>query len=90
MTALAFTPATLTVNSGATVTWQNDSGVIHNVVWVSAAGRNAAAAGDGTGDIANFGAGSHARLFTAPGSYDFYCTIHGSPTAGMHGTLTVQ
>jgi len=90
MTSLAFNPTALTITHGATVTWQNDSGVIHNVTWVTAAGRTAAVAGDGAGDIDNFGAGSHSRMFNTPGTYDFYCTIHGSPTAGMHGTLTVQ
>jgi plastocyanin len=64
--------------------------VIHNVVWVTAAGRAAAGPGDGDGDMGTFGAGSHTRMFNTPGAYDFYCTIHGSPTAGMHGTLTVQ
>ncbi|HEY1951806.1 MAG TPA: plastocyanin/azurin family copper-binding protein [Gemmatimonadaceae bacterium] len=90
MTSLTFNPTALTVTAGTTVTWTNDSGVIHNITWVTAAGRNAALAGDGTGDMPNFGAGSHTRLFSTPGTYDFYCTIHGSPTVGMHATLTVQ
>ena len=90
MTALAFSPSALTVTPGTTVAWQNASGTIHNVTWVTAAGRTAAVAGDGAGDIDNFSSGSHTRQFTTPGTYDFYCTIHGSPTAGMHGTLTVQ
>jgi len=72
--------------SGTTVTWQNSSGTGHTVTWNDAAGRNAALAGDGTGDIDEFSSGSHTRLFNAPGVYPFHCTIH----AGMNGTLTVQ
>lgn len=28
--------------------------------------------------------------FNAAGEYDYYCTAHGSPTAGMNGTITVE
>ena len=90
MTGATFSPSARTVNVGTTVTWQNDSGVIHNVTWTDAAGRNGAGAGDGTGNIDDFGSGSHTRVFSAAGTYNFYCTIHGTPTSGMHGTLTVQ
>jgi plastocyanin len=74
------------VSGGTTVTWQNQSGVGHNVTWGSDAGRNAALAGNGTGDIPEFSSGSHTRLFNAAGTYAFSCTIH----AGMNGSLTVQ
>jgi plastocyanin len=87
MTATTFTPTTRTVAVGSTVTWQNASGVEHNVVWDDATGRAAAAAGDGAGDMPNFTDGTtHTRLFNAAGTYGFHCTIH----AGMNGTLTVQ
>jgi plastocyanin len=84
-----FSPTTLTVGVGTTVTWQNDSGQQHNVTWIDAAGRNAALAGDGTGDIGIsdiFNAGTHTRLFNTAGTYAFHCSIH----PGMNGTLTVQ
>jgi len=81
-----FSPAALTVPVGTTVTWRNDAGILHNVTWNDAAGRNAAQAGDGTGDIPNFSTGSHTRLFNTAGTYGFKCTIH----QGMNGTLTVQ
>jgi plastocyanin len=29
------------------------------------------------------------RRLTAPGTYDYYCSIHGTETAGMIGTVTV-
>jgi plastocyanin len=56
------------------------------VTWDNTAGRSAALAGDGTGDIPEFTSGEHSRLFNAAGSFGFHCTIH----AGMNGTLTVQ
>ena len=81
-----FSPATLTVPVGTTVSWRNDAGSLHNVTWNSAAGRTAAQAGDGTGDIADFSTGTHTRLFNTTGTFAFTCTIH----PGMNGTLTVQ
>ena len=81
-----FSPATLTVTVGTTVAWRNDAGIFHNVTWNDAAGRNAAQAGDGTSDIAQFSSGSHTRLFNTTGTFGFKCTIH----QGMNGTLTVQ
>jgi plastocyanin len=84
--ALSFSPTARTVAGGTTVTWQNSSSVLHNVTWDNAAGRNAALAGNGTGDIPDFSNASHTRLFNALGTYGFHCTIH----PGMNGTLTVQ
>jgi plastocyanin len=86
-----FSPTALTVTAGTTVAWRNDAGTSHNATWNDAAGRNAALAGDGTGDIGagigeDFTTGTHTRLFNAPGVYGFKCTIH----PGMNGTLTVN
>lgn len=86
MLGSSFSPTIRTVAPGSTVTWQNQSGILHNVTWDDAAGRNAALAGDGVGDIGEFSSGSHNRLFNAAGTYGFHCTIH----LGMNGTLTVQ
>jgi len=87
MTASTFNPTTRTVAVGSTVTWQNASGVGHNVVWDNATARTAAAAGDGTGDMPNFADGTtHTRMFNTAGTYAFHCTIH----VGMTATLTVQ
>jgi plastocyanin len=33
---------------------------------------------------------TYAHLFNAPGVYNYYCSIHGAPGAGMYGTLTVS
>jgi plastocyanin len=85
-----FSPTALTVAVGTTVSWRNDALIQHNVTWNDAAGRSAALAGDGTGDIGtgteSFTTGTHTRLFNTAGVYGFKCTIH----LGMNGTLTVQ
>ncbi len=81
-----FSPTSRTVAVGTTVTWQNDTGTLHNVTWDDATGKNTAAAGDGSGDIPQFSSGTHTRVFGTAGTYGFKCTIH----LGMNGTLTVQ
>jgi len=81
-----FTPLSMTVAVGSTVSWENDSSLPHNVTWDTPAGRTAAAAGDGTGDIGDFSTGTHTRVFATAGTFGFHCTIH----PGMNGTLTVQ
>jgi len=81
-----FSPTARTVAAGTTVTWQNGSNTGHTVTWDNTAGRNAALAGDGTGDIDEFSTGSHTRLFNTAGVYPFHCIIH----PGMIATLTVQ
>jgi plastocyanin len=90
MTSTTFNPTAQTVTAGTVVTWDNTSGVIHNVTWNDAAGESNAHAGDGAGSIGDFSSGSHTRVFTTAGIYGFHCTIHGTATSGMHGTLTVQ
>jgi plastocyanin len=81
-----FLPLTMTVAVGSTVSFENDAGTLHNVTWDTQAGRTAAAAGDGAGDIADFTTGTHTRVFNTAGTFGFHCTIH----PGMNGTLTVQ
>ena len=76
--AIVFTPATLTVNAGQTVTYTFGS-VPHNVFFAAQAGAPA----DIPGNNSNV---SIDRQFTMPGSYSFSCHIHPS----MHGTVVVQ
>jgi hypothetical protein len=84
--ASSFSPRSLTVSVGTIVSWENDLGVTHNVIWDDAAGRTAATAGDGSGDIGNFSTGTHTRAMATAGTYGFHCTIH----PGMTATVTVQ
>ena len=32
---------------------------------------------------------SYSHVFSAPGTYSYYCSIHGVPGAGMYGSITV-
>ncbi|MEP6590833.1 MAG: plastocyanin/azurin family copper-binding protein [Gemmatimonadota bacterium] len=77
-----FDPATLTVAAGTTVSF----------VWQ-----------DGFHDVTPTGTPtfvgvlsatdppkSYQFTFTTPGTYRFYCDVHGTPTTGMRGTVIVQ
>jgi plastocyanin len=64
-----------------TFTWQgNDQ---HNVTWVDS--------GAGLASSPTQSEGTHE--VTMPGSageFGYYCTIHGTPTSGMHGRVVVD
>lgn len=73
---LSFSPATVDIAVGGTVTWSGLSS--HDVTWDTG--------GVPGGDIT--GAASGARTFSVPaGSYACHCAIHG---AGMSGTVVVH
>lgn len=76
----SFSPGSLSVTNGTTVTWRWNGSSQHNVTWVVAGAPNSATQSSGT----------YTRNFTSPGSYAYYCSIHGSPTSGMRGTVVVQ
>jgi plastocyanin len=76
-----FTPSTVTILKGGTVTW-NWTGSNHNV---TSAGSPTFSPNSGTQDAPwTFGP----ITFANTGSYRFNCSIHGS--SGMSGTVTVQ
>ena len=83
MQGVAFNPATRTVSVGTTVTWLNQDGVAHTVTYSSGPGTAFS-----SGTVA--AAGIYTHTFTAAGTYQYYCTIHGTPTTGMHATIVVQ
>ena len=74
----SFTPASVAITRGGTVTWSNENGVAHNVTFATAAGAPA--------NTGNFSSGTISRTFNTAGSYSYSCTNH----AGMTGTVTVQ
>ncbi len=79
-----FSPVTLTVAAGTTVTWQNGDGIGHTVT-------SATGSAD-TYDMA-LASGTVSHQFATAGTYNYYCKIHGingTPPTGMHGTITVQ
>ena len=83
-------PVTLTVAVNTAVTWTNDSPVDHNVTFDDPASALAV----GTGTSGTFAApvnSSNQRQFAVSGSsHPFHCTIHGTTTTGMRGTVTIQ
>lgn len=77
-----FEPATLTVAPGTAVSfvWQNG---FHDII----------ATGVPTFTGVPVGADppkTHQFTFSAAGTYSYYCSIHGTPTSGMRGTVIVQ
>ena len=72
----AFSPASLTVSTGTTVTWTNNDSVTHTV----------------TSDTGAFSSGNldpgqtFSFTFSQAGTFAYHCSIHTS----MHGTVTVN
>ena len=76
LSGMVFSPATLTIKAGTTVTWNNNDNTAHTVT-----------ADDNSFDSGNLAAGkTYTRTFNAMGSYPYHCTIH----SGMTGTIVVQ
>lgn len=73
---MSFSPATITVKAGTTVTWKNTDGFAHTVT-----------SDDGTNfNSGNLGAGANFSFAAkTAGTFDYHCTIH----SGMSGTLVV-
>jgi len=73
---MSFTPATLTVSVGTTVTWTNNDGMTHTV----------------TSDASSFDSGDitmgskYSRVFSVAGTFTYHCTIH----PAMKGTIVVK
>lgn len=78
MGAQTFTPTQVNLATGGTVTWNNGSGVLHNVTFAAATGAPA--------NIPNHSSGSNQRTFAVAGTFGYSCTLH----AGMTGQITVQ
>ena len=77
-----FEPSNVTVAVGTTVTWTWVGG-FHDVTSVGNPGFTSSGA-----PVAAPKSFSH--TFTTPGTYLYFCSVHGSPTTGMRGTVVVQ
>jgi plastocyanin len=62
----AFTPATLTITAGTTVTWKNEDDSPHRIGDKNGTFKSAALDTDDT----------FSHTFAAPGEYPYICTIH--------------
>lgn len=74
---LTFTPVSLSIKKGDTVTWNNSSGIGHNVTFQSGP-----AFSQGLNDGSQI-----SRTFTTTGTFNYFCSIHGQ---SMHGTIVVS
>ncbi|HEX2712074.1 MAG TPA: cupredoxin family copper-binding protein [Candidatus Acidoferrales bacterium] len=72
----SFTPASLTVSAGTTVTWINRDDVPHTVVSTEKKFKSPVLDTDE----------QFSYKFTDPGTYEYYCSIHPK----MTGTVVVQ
>lgn len=79
----AFSPATITVSQGATVTWTNQDSTDHQII-NDATGSNAEGAIFKSNPLPK--GSSYSFTFTTPGTYPYHCSIHPS----MKGTITVK
>ena len=80
----AFAPSVATVAVGTTLTWKNADGFAHTTT------SSSVPTGGPTWNV-TLNAGETATVqFTVAGTYDYYCTIHGTPTTGMHARIVVQ
>jgi plastocyanin len=78
----SFRPAELEVAAGSEVVWENGGRNDHNVLPVE---------GDAWGvEAAEFEPGAtYGHRFTEPGTYAYYCSLHGTTTKGMVGSIVV-
>ncbi len=83
----AFTPQTLTVKAGTTVTWTNSDSAPHTVTSADGISTSANTTSLFNGSV-NPGQ-TFSYTFTKAGTYYYLCTIHRSQ-AGMHGEIIVQ
>lgn len=85
----SWSPPHVTVAEGASVTIGNPTTVAHGVHWISSPATPACSASMpvGTTAAASGTEWSGSCTFAQPGTYTFYCTVHG---AAMSGTITVS
>jgi plastocyanin len=78
MAGMVFSPATITISVGTTVTWKNNDGIAHT-----------STSDTGVWDTGNMAAGaSTTTTFNTAGTFPYRCTYHA--TMGMKGTVIVQ
>jgi len=87
-----FSPASVSVLVGDTLRWSNGSGAAHTVTRCTPAncdGLDGGSGTDGSFTEIELDVGAAAtHTFSAAGTYNYYCTLHGYGI--MHGTVTVQ
>ena len=75
-----FKPQDLEVTAGTKITWTNKGKILHSVTPNK---------GKKFGESELSRGKSYSYTFKKPGTYAYYCTFHGSPGKGQHGTIVV-
>jgi plastocyanin len=76
-------PAVDTVSAGGTVTWTWATGAVtHNVTSTGSPSFPSS--------TTESAPASHQFTFSTPGTYSYFCTVHGAPAAGMWGRIVVR
>jgi plastocyanin len=78
----SWNPDPLEVAAGTEVEWHNGGRNDHNLVPVDGGDWGVDAEAFATGDV-------YRHRFTEPGTYAYYCSLHGTTTKGMVGTIVV-
>ena len=82
-----FRRAEIRVERGTEVVWTNKGRSDHDVMPVASDGRRDEW---GVGPDEFGPDATYAHRFTEPGTYEYYCTLHGTKTKGMVGTEHVE
>ena len=76
-----YKPKTVRVPAGTTIQWTNEGRSVHNIV-------------PNKGKLFGLSTMSPGKkykfTFETPGKYAYYCSFHGSPGSGQHGTIIVR
>lgn len=78
-----YKPSTVEITVGTVVTWTNVGNVIHNIVPVS--GNEF-----GVSQKVFVPGAKYRHRFDTPGSFSYYCQLHGTATAGMVSKVVVK
>ncbi len=77
-----FRPGEIEVAAGTTVVWENRGRNDHNILQVDGKAWGVSTDKFAPGD-------SYQHRFTEPGTFAYYCSLHGTTTKGMVGTIVV-
>jgi plastocyanin len=79
----SFRPQSIEIHVGDEVVWENRGANEHNVLSIE---------GDTWGvEVVDFQPDAvYAHVFTEPGEYEYFCSIHGNEQVGMVGTIVVS
>jgi plastocyanin len=79
----SFLPEEIEISAGTEIRWENRGRNDHNVLPADeASGWGVDAEGFAPGDV-------YSEVFATPGTYPYYCSLHGTSDFGMIGTIVV-